>query len=44
MTEQAGYLEFIESFNHIHKYLKKYTIQMIMSHLAICFIKLRNIQ
>lgn len=25
MTEQAGYLEFIESFNHIHKYLKKYT-------------------
>lgn len=25
MTEQVGYLEFIESFNHIHKYLKKYT-------------------
>lgn len=25
MAEQAGYLEFIESFNHIHKYLKKYT-------------------
>ena len=25
MVEQEGYLEFIESFNHIHKYLKKYT-------------------
>lgn len=25
MAQQAGYLEFIESFNHIHKYLKKYT-------------------
>ena len=25
MAEQEGYLEFIESFNHIHKYLKKYT-------------------
>lgn len=25
MEQQAGYLEFIESFNHIHKYLKKYT-------------------
>ena len=23
--QQEGYLEFIESFNHIHKYLKKYT-------------------
>ena len=23
--KQEGYLEFIESFNHIHKYLKKYT-------------------
>ena len=25
MAEQEGYLEFIESFNHIHKYLKKFT-------------------
>ena len=25
MAEQEGYLEFIESFNHIHKYLKNYT-------------------
>ena len=25
MAEQAGYLKFIESFNHIHKYLQKYT-------------------
>lgn len=25
MVEQEGYLVFIESFNHIHKYLKKYT-------------------
>lgn len=25
MIEQAGYLQFIESFNHIHKYLQKYT-------------------
>ena len=25
MAEQAGYLQFIESFNHIHKYLQRYT-------------------